>query len=75
MDKRDILVLCSILVGAGIPVGLMILVANGIIANAKNPIKILGDGDIDHPIKVKAHKFSTSAKSKIISAGGSAEEI
>jgi len=31
MDRRDILVLCSILVGAGIPVGLMILVANGII--------------------------------------------
>ena len=31
MDKRDILVLCSILVGAGIPVGLMILVANGVI--------------------------------------------
>jgi len=31
MEKRDILVLCSILVGAGIPVGLMVLVANGII--------------------------------------------
>jgi|TARA_B100000959_G_C14854967_1_gene571732 large subunit ribosomal protein L15 len=51
------------------------LIDNGIIANAKNPIKILGAGDIDHPIKVKAHKFSTSAKSKIISAGGSAQEI
>ena len=31
MDKRDLLVLSAIIVGAGIPVGLMILVANGII--------------------------------------------
>ena len=51
------------------------LIDNGIIANAKNPIKILGDGTLDHPINIKAHKFSTSAKSKIISAGGTAEEI
>ena len=51
------------------------LVNQGIISTARNPIKILGDGDVDHPIKVKAHKFSTSAKLKIISAGGTAEEI
>ena len=39
MDKRDILVLISIMLGAGIPVSLMILVANGII---KLPISNLG---------------------------------
>ena len=31
MDRKDILVLVSIMLGAGIPVSLMILVANGII--------------------------------------------
>ncbi|MDC0153775.1 hypothetical protein OAJ58_00665 [Nitrosopumilus sp.] len=39
MDKRDILVLISIMLGAGIPVSLMILVANGII---KLPLSNLG---------------------------------
>jgi len=31
MDKRDTLVLTGILVGAGVPVALMALIANGII--------------------------------------------
>tara|TARA_B100000470_G_C19684576_1_gene343647 strand:- start:527 stop:652 length:126 start_codon:yes stop_codon:yes gene_type:complete len=39
MDKRDILVLVSIMIGAGIPISLMILVANGII---KLPLSNLG---------------------------------
>jgi len=39
MDRRDILVLVSIMLGAGIPVSLMILIANGII---KLPIGIIG---------------------------------
>jgi hypothetical protein len=39
MDGRDILVLVSIMLGAGIPISLMILVANGII---KLPLSNLG---------------------------------
>ena len=39
MNRRDILVLVSIMMGAGIPVSLMILVANGII---KLPLSNLG---------------------------------
>ena len=39
MDKRDILVMGSIMLGDGIPVTLMILVANGII---KLPLSNLG---------------------------------
>jgi len=31
MDRRDVLVACSIMIGASVPVALMILVANGII--------------------------------------------
>jgi|TARA_B100000959_G_scaffold233098_1_gene250333 hypothetical protein len=39
MDRRDILVAISIMIGGGIPITLMILVANGII---KLPLSNLG---------------------------------
>ncbi len=38
-------------------------------------LKILGDGDLDRPLTVKAHAFSSSAKEKIEAAGGTAEVI
>ena len=34
------------------------------------PVKILGDGEIKHPLKVAAHSFSKSASEKIKKAGG-----
>ncbi len=51
------------------------LLATGIIKSLANPIKILADGDIKHPITVKANKFSASAKAKIEAAGGKVEEV
>ncbi len=39
------------------------------------PIKVLGDGEINRPLKIFAHAFSKSAKEKIESAGGSCEVI
>jgi large subunit ribosomal protein L15 len=39
------------------------------------PIKILGYGEIDRKIRVRAHAFSESARSKIESAGGGVEVI
>ncbi len=46
------------------------------IVKKKNPlIKILGDGDLKHPLKVRAHAFSKSALEKIKKAGGTALEI
>ena len=51
------------------------LVAAGVIKNLKNPIKILAVGEIKNPLIVKAHKFSATAKSKIETAGGKAEEV
>lgn len=39
------------------------------------PVKILGDGDISVAVQVKAHKFSASAKQKIVAAGGSVTEL
>ena len=50
------------------------LLKAGIIKSSARPIKILADGEIDHPITIKAHKFSTSAKAKIERAGGTVEE-
>jgi len=51
------------------------LVASGVVKSLRHPIKILGEGDINHPISVKANKFSAAAKAKIEAAGGTAEEI
>ena len=47
----------------------------GLIPSLKKPIKILGEGELQYPLVVKANKFSESAKSKIEAAGGRAEEI
>ena len=51
------------------------LVEAGLISSLKKPIKILGDGELQHPLVVKANKFSQAARSKIEAAGGRAEEI
>ena len=49
------------------------LVAKGAV-RPKQPVKILGNGDIDVKVNVTADKFSGSAKSKIEAAGGSVTE-
>lgn len=51
------------------------LVAAGLIQSLNQPVKILAEGDITHPISVKAHRFSAAAKAKIEAAGGKAEEV
>lgn len=38
-------------------------------------VKILGDGEIDAPVEIRAHAFSESAREKIEAAGGSATVI
>jgi large subunit ribosomal protein L15 len=47
----------------------------GLIRSLKKPVKILGEGELQRPLVVKANKFSESAKRKIEAAGGRAEEI
>jgi len=51
------------------------LLERGIVKNIKDGVKILGNGEIDRAITVKAHKFSKSAKEKIEKAGGKCEVI
>ena len=50
------------------------LLQAGLIKSLSRPTKILGDGDIQHPLLVKADKFSATAKRKIIAAGGEVEK-
>ncbi|OGN99659.1 MAG: 50S ribosomal protein L15 [Chloroflexi bacterium RBG_13_52_12] len=52
-----------------------ILKAAGIIKSINSPVKILAGGKIDHPLTVKANKFSASAKAMIETAGGKVEEV
>ncbi|HMN12705.1 MAG TPA: 50S ribosomal protein L15 [Bellilinea sp.] len=47
----------------------------GLIFRMKNPVVVLGNGDIKIALKVKAHRFTKSAKEKIEAAGGSVEVI
>ena len=42
---------------------------------AKNGIKVLGNGEIDKALTIKAAKFTKSAAEKITAAGGTAEVI
>ena len=45
----------------------------GLIKKATLPVAILGDGQVDRALTVKAHRFSASAKAKIKAAGGTTE--
>ena len=51
------------------------LAAAGVIKSPNLPVAILGQGEIDRPLVVKAHRFSASARAKIEAAGGSVEEL
>ncbi len=51
------------------------LIESGAIKNAKDGIKILGNGELSKKITVKAVKFTAAAKEKIEKAGGTAEVI
>jgi large subunit ribosomal protein L15 len=45
------------------------------IVKGKLKLKILGNGEISVPLKVRAHKFSKSAREKIMKAKGEVEQI
>ena len=56
-------------------VDLAALQAAGMVPRREKAVKILGDGDINKKITVRASKFSASAKEKIEKAGGVAEVV
>ncbi len=62
---------------AGDEVNVETLAAKGLISHshAKNPLKILGEGELTKKLTVTAAKFSASAKQKIEAAGGEAKNV
>ncbi|HXF84103.1 MAG TPA: 50S ribosomal protein L15 [Anaerolineales bacterium] len=46
-----------------------------LLRDPRNPVVILGRGDVTIPLKVRAHRISAGAKAKIEKAGGSVELI
>jgi large subunit ribosomal protein L15 len=47
----------------------------GLVGSPSELVKVLGGGELEKPLTVRAHGFSTSARAKIEAAGGSVEEI
>ncbi|HAA33763.1 MAG TPA: 50S ribosomal protein L15 [Firmicutes bacterium] len=47
----------------------------GIVKSLKSGVKILGKGELQKELTVKAHRFSTQAREKIEHAGGQVEVI
>lgn len=52
-----------------------LLLERGLIRHVYDGVKILGRGELSAPMRVSAHAFTASAKSKIEAAGGKAEVL
>ncbi|MGM8216168.1 50S ribosomal protein L15 [Bacillaceae bacterium W0354] len=52
-----------------------LLLETGVISKLNAGVKILGNGNVEKKLTVKAHKFSASAKEAIEAAGGQTEVI
>ncbi len=48
---------------------------DGAVTATDGLVKILGDGELDRALTIRAHKFSKSAQEKIAAAGGTAEVL
>jgi large subunit ribosomal protein L15 len=59
---------------AGSVVGAEELRAAGLLKSA-GPFKVLGQGDLERALTVRAHQFSASAQKKIEAAGGKVETL
>jgi large subunit ribosomal protein L15 len=51
------------------------LVAHGLVHPGERPIKLLADGDITVPLRVRLDRVSAAARAKIEAAGGTVEEL
>ena len=51
------------------------LVEDGIVKKLGAGLKVLAQGDLNHALTVKAHKFSKQAQQKIEAAGGTIEVV
>jgi len=56
-------------------VTLEFLKENGLLSKVSLPVKILATGEITKPLTISAHKFSATAREKIVAAGGTLQEL
>lgn len=68
LDRLDVF-------AAGEEVSPVTLAEAGIIKSSRETVAILGRGELDRPLAVKAHRFSASAWEKILEAGGTVEVL
>lgn len=52
-----------------------VLLQRGVIKNLKSGLRVLGRGDLEKAVTVRAHHFSKSAEEKIKAKGGAVEVI
>ena len=64
---------------AGFPTGSRVtpqeLKDKGILKNTRRHVKVLGNGKLEGPLTVVAHRFSKAARAAIEAAGGSVEQL
>lgn len=60
---------------AGTVVTPELLIENGLVKKSKDGVKVLGNGEIQKALTVKAHAFSIAANEKITAAGGTVEVV
>ncbi len=51
------------------------LLERGVVKDLQAGLKVLGEGELKGPVKVSAHRFSASAREKILKAGGQVEVL
>ena len=56
----------------GLEVSPALMLTRGLVARLDDGVKVLGDGELQRRLTVKAHAFSKAAVAKIEAAGGSA---
>ena len=56
-------------------VDLEAMIEEGLLKQVRDGVKVLGRGELDKPLTVRANKFSSTAVEKIEKAGGKAEVI
>jgi large subunit ribosomal protein L15 len=54
-------------------VDLPVLIRSGLVKGRNDGVKLLGHGEINHPLTIKVNRVSKSARGKIEAAGGTVE--
>ncbi len=51
------------------------LMERGLVKQVRDGVKLLGNGDISHPLQIKVHKVSRTARQKVEAAGGTVDLV